>query len=85
MLGSSCEVIESTDSNQPRCPACSTLGGAGAAFCAACGVRISGEAPPAVALPVVRAQDAWKNVRSAAFCYLALLAEVVAPRPIPVG
>jgi membrane protease YdiL (CAAX protease family) len=45
-------------------------------FCAACGVPLA-DASPAVALPTARARDAWKQVRSAAVCYLVLLAVVL--------
>jgi len=77
--------MDFTASDPLRCPACSELVGAKAEFCAACGVRITGESRPAVTLPVVRAQHAWKAVRSAAFCYLALLAEVVVLRVVDAG
>ncbi len=47
-------------------------------FCAVCGAPLAGAPLPVVALPVIRARNAWKQVRSAAVCYLLLLAVVVA-------
>jgi membrane protease YdiL (CAAX protease family) len=49
----------------------------GAVFCADCGIRVASGAQPVVSLPVIRAQAAWRRVRAAAFCYLALLATVL--------
>ncbi len=77
--------MEQVASSSPHCPACGNVGGAGAAFCAACGVRLSEISQPAVVLPVVRAGDAWQKVRSAAVCYLMLLAVVVGARAFDAG
>jgi membrane protease YdiL (CAAX protease family) len=69
--------MEPVASSSPCCPACGNIGGVGAAFCRTCGFRLADTSQPAVSLPVVRAQHAWRQVRSAALCYLVLLAEVV--------
>lgn len=66
-----------TPESPPRCPACGTHGGAGALFCASCGFYLGAGQRPAISLPVDRARDAWKKVRSAALFYLSLLAVVL--------
>jgi membrane protease YdiL (CAAX protease family) len=69
--------MESAVSSPAVCPACGNIGGPGATFCAACGLRLADGSQPAVLLPVTRARDAWIRVRSAAVLYLVLLALVL--------
>jgi uncharacterized protein len=77
--------MESATSSSPSCPACGKIGGVGVVFCAVCGVRVAGGSEPLVALPAARAEDAWRRVRSAAICYLALLAVVLVLRMLDSG
>jgi uncharacterized protein len=67
--------MECEPSNR-SCLACGRIASVDAFFCAACGGSLDSSSPTLAVTPMVRAREAWRQVRIAAAFYVALLLEL---------